>query len=133
MSRQQVEAPMPGANRPVRDIMVREVLCLHRDDTVGTALTALLARDLSGAPVVDEKGHPVGVLSIRDVIGKGTGATAGDRMSAPPVTIAEEATVAVAARLIGQTRVSVLVVVSREGRVGGAVTPTDVLRALVSG
>lgn len=52
----------------VRDIMVTEVFTVTPDTPV-RRLTRLLAdEEISGAPVVDEQGRPVGVVSATDVV-----------------------------------------------------------------
>jgi CBS domain-containing protein len=52
----------------VRDIMVTEVLTVTPDTPV-RRLTRLLAdHEISGAPVVNEEGRPVGVVSATDVV-----------------------------------------------------------------
>lgn len=59
------------ANRKLpaaRDIMNRRVQTLPADSDVGAAMETLLASGHSGAPVVDDRGAPVGVLSEHDCI-----------------------------------------------------------------
>lgn len=53
---------------PVSDVMTRDVLAFSPDDNVNEAMEALVERDISGAPVVDESGAVVGVISTGDLI-----------------------------------------------------------------
>lgn len=53
---------------PVSDVMTRDVLAFSPDDNVTEAMEALVERDISGAPVVDESGAVVGVISTGDLI-----------------------------------------------------------------
>ena len=53
---------------PVRDLMVSDVLTFAPDQNVQEAMRALVARSVSGAPVVDEHNRVVGVLSVSDLI-----------------------------------------------------------------
>ena len=53
---------------PVSDVMTRDVLAFSPDDNVNEATEALVERDISGAPVVDESGAVVGVISTGDLI-----------------------------------------------------------------
>jgi CBS domain-containing protein len=53
---------------PVRDLMVRDVLTFGPDQNVQEAMRALVARSVGGAPVVDDAGRVLGVLSVSDLI-----------------------------------------------------------------
>ena len=53
---------------PVRDLMVTEVLTFRPADNVQDAMRALVLRDIDGAPVLDDDGRVVGVLSTADLI-----------------------------------------------------------------
>lgn len=53
---------------PVSEVMTRDVLAFSPDDNVTEAMEALVGRDISGAPVVDENGAVVGVISTGDLI-----------------------------------------------------------------
>lgn len=63
---------MPGEphSRPflVRDIMVTDVVTLKPDDTVEQAASRLLERGVGGAPVVDDEGRVLGLLSDSDLV-----------------------------------------------------------------
>jgi CBS domain-containing protein len=52
----------------VSDVMGREVLTIFAHDTIEQAAAALRSREVSGAPVVDETGRCVGVLTAGDFI-----------------------------------------------------------------
>lgn len=62
-----------------RDLMTEKLIVLHESDTIEQA--ANLFRDLaiSGAPVVDGSGAPIGVLSVTDIV-----PAVAARMSAAP-------------------------------------------------
>ncbi len=51
----------------IQNVMVREIVTVRTSETVRTAWTALMERGISGAPVVDEDGALVGILSLTDV------------------------------------------------------------------
>ncbi len=53
--------------RPVKDLMRTEVLTIPSAATVAQASRMLRERQVSGAPVVDERGAPVGVISRTDL------------------------------------------------------------------
>jgi CBS domain-containing protein len=46
-----------------RDVMCSDVITISVDATVGDAMRVLLEKDISGAPVVDEQGELVGIVS----------------------------------------------------------------------
>ena len=56
-----------------------------------------------------------------------------DLMSAPVITIAAGDTVAAAARLMSERRISSLIILDGEGRAGGILTERDVLRLVAAG
>ena len=51
------------------DIMVRNVVTFDPNDCLAVAAETLLTEQISGAPVVDQADHCVGVFSIVDVLG----------------------------------------------------------------
>ena len=53
---------------PVRDVMTTDVLSFGPDDPVQEALERLVARDVDGAPVVDDDGQLVGMLTADDLL-----------------------------------------------------------------
>lgn len=50
-----------------KDLMQTDVLTLRPDDTVESAIAALEEYHVSGAPVVDDSGRTLGVLSASDI------------------------------------------------------------------
>lgn len=62
------EAPMVEPTRILaRDLMQRDVVTLRPDSPLREALALLEEHEISGAPVVDASGRPVGFLTTRDV------------------------------------------------------------------
>lgn len=55
-------------NSSVSEVMTRDVLAFAPDDNVLEAMETLVQREFSGAPVVDESGAVVGVISTGDLI-----------------------------------------------------------------
>ncbi len=62
----------PGIDRlkrlKVQDVMSREVIEVSANQTMGEAAKAFTQSDVSSAPVVDEQGRCVGILSAADFI-----------------------------------------------------------------
>ncbi len=51
-----------------KDIMVREVITVKRDQTVEDVIKLLMERNISGLPVVDDENHVVGIVTEGDLI-----------------------------------------------------------------
>jgi CBS domain-containing protein len=62
-----VEAARPN-HVPVSAIMSSDVVCVQKDLSVEALITLFLERGFSGAPVVDENGHPIGLVSKTDLV-----------------------------------------------------------------
>jgi CBS domain-containing protein len=134
-----------AVDTPVRAIMQGDVLCVGPDLSVHELLVLLVERGISGAPVVDENGAPIGVVSRSDLVREDYQRAGGEgiqpRLGAPahtsvreimtpiPFTLPEEASIADAARLMADAGVHRVPVVSR-GRCVGIVSSLDVLRWL---
>lgn len=52
--------------RPVTDYMTKEVVTFHPEQSIAEAMDTFLEMRISGAPVVDEEGKIVGILSEID-------------------------------------------------------------------
>jgi CBS domain-containing protein len=71
MAKTPPRAPAPElilAARTAADLMMPNPISLRDTATVHEALVALTDRGYSAAPVIDEAGHPVGVLSQTDLL-----------------------------------------------------------------
>jgi len=134
----------------VESVMTKEIVTA-RPETAFKELVALMnTHRVSGLPVVDAAGRPVGVVSEADTLvkqehlggienrplfgrrrkdrwRKATGRTAGDLMTAPAVTIAADATVTAAARLLAEKNIRRLCVVDGDGLLAGIVSRRDVI------
>jgi CBS domain-containing protein len=115
----------------VDEIMNRELLTLRPDEPVPWVIGYLMALGITAAPVVDEAGVPIGVVSLRDCVGRPPGATARDCMTTPVTTVLEHARVEVAARELVEKRRHRLVVVDVPGHAVGMVSAVDFVAALL--
>lgn len=148
-------------NLAVRDVMTAEVVSFRVTDDVSAAMHTLVDRGIDGAPVVDDAGAVVGVLTTGDLIvkesrlhfptviavlgasfefksrdfdddlEKALGSTVGDVMSHPAITIDVTDTVEDAATVMHDKKVSRLPVVDG-GRLVGIVSRVDVLRGMLA-
>jgi CBS domain-containing protein len=142
----------------VRDVMTREVVTVNHTTPLKDVAQLMIERGISGLPVVDDDAHLVGVISEADFLMKERGdehlrhrplswllgepernrriaqrvhaQTAGEAMSAPPVTIGPDALLSVAADLMLEKGFNRLPVTTG-GSVVGIVTRADLMKAYV--
>ena len=123
--------------RTIGDIMATELVTFRPDTNIHDAIHLLLDRRISGAPVVDEAGELVGVLSKKDCL-KIVFSTSyhGDRggpvrefMSAPVETLEADKDLIGAAQLFLESNFRRFPVI-RNGRLVGQVSRCDILEAL---
>lgn len=113
----------------VREIMNRELFSVRPQHSAEDALNGILALGITGAPVVDDDGRPLGMVSLRDLVTR-KGACASELMTSPAATVPAEAPIAEAAHLLAETGYHRLVVVDWDGRAVGVVSSLDVIRGL---
>jgi CBS-domain-containing membrane protein len=133
----------------VRDVMTASVVAVREDADFKEMVTAMRSHRIGAFPVTDVAGRVIGMVSEADLLvketspgpppglvrlawvlrehSKATGMTAAEVMTAPVVTIGEDAPVAEAARLMQSRRVKQLPVVDSDGRLRGIVSRADVL------
>lgn len=109
-----------------RDIMARDVVVLTPDIGVDEAAEILIRYRIHGAPVVDEQGMLVGMVSLVDLVGK-PGARVSEIMTRDPITATEDTPVEELAQLMLDEMVRRVPIVSG-GRVVGIVSASDFLR-----
>jgi len=142
----------------VNDVMTREVVTIRPSASLRDVARTLIQCGISGAPVVDDEGVVVGVVSEADILIKEQGeeviphrplervigpsastrsllaksqaTSAGGAMTKPAITISPSASVAEAARVMTEHRVNRLPVVT-DGRLVGIVSRADLVRTFV--
>jgi hypothetical protein len=115
----------------VQDVMNPELFHLRPTDSAEDALNGLLGFGITGAPVLDEAGRPLGMVSLRELAQRRRGQPASEIMSAPAAVVPVAATVTEAARMLAESGHHRLVVVDENGRAAGNVSALDLLRALL--
>ena len=123
----------PGAPKTVGQVMTRTVTSVHPNDSLSEVFHVLLHRRISGAPVVDDDGKPLGVVSYCDLASQhwngGRGrkkATARDAMSGNLTTVNSDDSLSVAAQRMWRHRVH-RVLVLEDGQLVGILTPFDLM------
>jgi CBS domain-containing protein len=115
-----------GAAATARDVMTTNVVSTTAQESVDEAARLLQFHDVSGLPVCAD-GRVIGVVSEADLIGK-SGATVGDVMTSPAVTVSETTSLEHVAEQLTQQRIRRLPVVDAQGQLVGIVGRRDVLR-----
>lgn len=141
----------------VADIMTREVVSVRPDMRVGQIARVFRENQLSGLPVVTDRGDLVGVITELDMVKRHarpqlpaflpllgayiplgtkeykeslrriTGVTAADIMTTPVNTISLDASIEDAATVMVSNRANPLPVVDDNGRMVGIISRTDIL------
>ena len=120
------------------DVMTREVVALTSETDLHDAMSLLLNRRISGAPVVDEAGTLIGILSEKDCLRALAGEVAlkgspegrvADYMSPDPITVAPATSLFDVVALFLERHIRRLPVVD-DGRLVGQISRRDVLRAV---
>jgi len=140
----------------VRDVMTPNPESVALNTPVAEIVRLLLAADFNGVPVADGMGHPVGIVTQEDLIGRagmpirlGLLAAMGDAnrdrvlqnleikiaseiMSSPVVTIAEDQQLVSAVGVMLERHLKRLPVVDASGRLVGILARYDVFRAITA-
>jgi CBS domain-containing protein len=142
----------------VADVMTRNVISIAPEATVEEAVKLMLARGISGLFVVDQAGELAGVITEGDLLRRDELGTERDRpwwlrllvsparqaadftrahgrhvrdvMTVDVISVAQDATLESVVATMEQNRIKRLPV-TRDGRVVGVVSRSDLLRALV--
>ena len=71
-------------SRPVRDLMTSNPEVLHPDDPIVYALHRMSVGGYRHVPLVDERGRPVGMLSVKDIVHYVVSFFVSDVLTLPP-------------------------------------------------
>jgi CBS domain-containing protein len=123
------DAPAWTQRRPtyVRDIMTRDVLVIPAGLPVSDVAARLHERQVPGAPVVDDQGHVLGMVSELDLLHR-YGATAAEVMSPRVISVTEDMDAEEVKQLFVNQRLRSVPVLA-DGRLVGILTRADLLRA----
>jgi CBS domain-containing protein len=118
----------------VGEVMTRNVRSCGPGDTLAAAAMAMCEADCRFLPVVDDAGHPIGVVTDGDICLLGTTSHrrlsdmfVRDAMSGPPATCRTGDAVLDALRIMRERRIRHLPVVGPQGLLEGVVSLTDVV------
>jgi acetoin utilization protein AcuB len=136
----------PESTVKVRDAMSRPAVIFRQDMTLGAAVKAMRTRKIRHAPVLDDKGGLVGIVTDRDLrqavlepaLAEEMEAlsrtlrtrTVKDVMTWGVTTVKPETEIREAARLMHTNKIGALPVM-QNGKVAGMLTSSDVLKTLI--
>lgn len=123
----------------VKDFMAKKLITFSPDDSMHQVTKTLVSNGISGAPVVDEKGNLVGVISEGDCLkqvvrGKYTNSPqmigkVGDFMTPDPVTIGPGENIMQVAQMFLKLRLRRFPVLD-DGKLVGQISQRDVIAAM---
>ncbi|GGT61555.1 CBS domain-containing protein [Streptomyces atratus] len=120
--------------RTVDDVMTHAVISVNRRAPFKEIVETMRRWRISALPVLSDEGRVVGMVSEADLLLKAQGAdearavSAGQLMTVPAVTVAPDASIAGAARLMARGHLKRLPVVDDDGRLVGLVSRGDLLK-----
>ncbi|MBW2404140.1 MAG: CBS domain-containing protein [Deltaproteobacteria bacterium] len=117
---------------PVSRIMSLNVQCVAEDVGLPALASCLLDGDYSGAPVVDDAGTPLGVVSKTDLLRHGVTpeGRVRDIMTSVSFTLHEDQSLSKASALMAYEGIHRLPVVDAAGKVVGLLSSLDILHWL---
>ena len=123
----------------VKDYMTTRLICFNPDQSMHEAIQTLLEKNISGAPVIDESGMLIGILSegdcLKEVVkGKYTNTptmmgVVADYMTKDPVTIGPNENVLEVAKKFLELRLRRFPVLN-EGKLVGQISQRDIMNAV---
>ena len=136
-----LRVPTIASSVPLTDIMTRSITCARRELTAERVAELMVSNHIGCVPVVDEAGHPVGMITKLDLVERIVALdgntpeglanqTAGTLMMPLSLTLNDRATIAHAAALIAIEDIHHVSVVDGAGRLIGIVSTMDVVRWL---
>lgn len=120
-----------------REVMHSDVVCISVRDTMNTVAEQMRQRDIGALPICDGEGHPVGIVTDRDIVvnclalGRNPAtSTAGEFAQGDELrTVDADADVNEALAVMEQYQVRRLPVTG-QGRLVGIITEADIARHL---
>ena len=124
-----------GERATIGSIMTTDVLCVSSELSIRALATLFLDRGISGAPVVDESGCPIGMVSKTDLVRhyndeamKTVAAVVEDIMMPMALCLPANESIAKAAALMAFEGMHRVPVANTRGQIVGIVSSLDVLR-----
>lgn len=121
----------------VRQIMTPNPVCCGPNTSLEDIAGMMSGRDCGAIPVIDELGHPIGIITDRDIVVRSIASgrdpmvlEARDCMTAPAITIADSAALHDCIDLLDLTQLRRVIVVDTTGACCGIVAQADIARTV---
>jgi CBS domain-containing protein len=116
-----------------KDIMSKTVTTIRSDGTLLDAIQLLVCKEISGLPVVDERGKMIGIITEKDILnfvfsGNLKNTRVADVMSKDVVSFSPETSVDTIALAVGQNKFRRVPIVEGD-KVVGIVSRRDIIRS----
>ena len=126
--------------RKATDIMIRKLITLSPDTDIYEAIHTLIKKGISGAPVIDNEGNLMGILSELDCLkvmtaGAFDGLPEGkvaDYMTCPVTTVKPDASILDVVMIFTKNPIRRIPVMDGKGQLLGQISRRDVLVAIES-
>jgi CBS domain-containing protein len=117
-----------------RTIMTHRVYTISPEVSVQEAAQLLSREQISGAPVLDQEGRIIGIITQADIIGKvdREGLCVADIMSPEVIAVEEETLVREVAMLLSKRKIK-RVPVMGHGKMVGIISRADIVQAVAHG
>jgi len=150
--------PLP-ADKPVSEVMIKDVVTLHPQDSIASAWREMLEKQVKAMPVVDDDNNVVGMLTDEDILDR-TGILlkrlgfaerldhdllieemerlrqsplrVAEIMSKPAITVRSDESLGLAASRMKKEGIKRLPVVDKNNALVGVISRLDVLRQIYS-
>ncbi len=131
----------------VRDLNHSPAVVVRQDQTVAHLCDLMQQAHVNGAPVVDDTGEVVGIVTEEDILygsmgdtpGAGAAATEAsgpvlvrDIMTSPAICATDDTTIVEVCRMMWTMHIHRIPII-RDGRVTGIVSAMDIVRAIADG
>ncbi len=113
---------------PVGEVMSRVVTCVRPETLLGKVRKLLVENGAACAPVINEDGLLLGIVSAQELLAAPDSMKAGDAMSRVALGIPEDAPLTHAVATMAQARALALPVIAGDGEVIGCVSALDAMR-----
>lgn len=109
-------------------MFTRDVICAEPTTPVAFLADAVREAEVGAFPVVDRARAPIGIVDVRQIIAAPAYARVADVMTARPLRVRDEVSVARAASMMAYNRVHHLVVIGEDGTLLGILSSLDLCR-----
>ncbi len=118
-----------------RDVMTKDVITISPDATLADAIELLVAKEISGMPVVDANGKVIGIISEKDILnfifsGNLRNTKVKEAMSTNIISFTSDTDIDKISLCISENRIRRVPIID-EGKLVGIVSRRDIIRVVL--